>query len=107
MGNTYTIRVRSGLNSVRRYRFSLWWKRYIFNPRSNGLGFYEKKDCSKWEKPKCSIYAEEVNCLSTWFQPSTPGAGITGMNFLQKIKQYPGNTGARTAGENWQGRRSQ
>lgn len=52
MGNTYTIRVRSGSNSVRRYRFSLWWKRYIFNPRSNGRGFYEKKDCSKWEKNK-------------------------------------------------------
>lgn len=52
MGNTYTIRIRSGSNSVKRYRFSMWWKRYIFNPRSNGRGFYEKKDCSKWEKNK-------------------------------------------------------
>ena len=107
MGNTYTIRVRSGSNSVRRYRFFLWWKRYIFNPRSNGRGFYEEKDCSKWKKPKWSISAEEENCLLTRFQPSTPGAGITGMNFLQKIKQYPGDTGARTAEGNWQGRRSQ
>lgn len=95
MGNTYTIRVRSGSNSVRRYRFSLWWKRYIFNPRSNGRGFYEKKIVPNGKKTKCSISAEEENCLLTRFQPSTPGAGITGMNFFQKLKQYPGDTSAQ------------
>ena len=74
MGNTYTIRVRSGSNSVRRYRFSLWWKRYIFNPRSNGRGFYEKKDCSKWEKNKmfhfCRRRKLSLNAVPTQYTRS-------------------------------------
>jgi hypothetical protein len=70
-------------------------------------GFMKKKIVPNGKKTKCSISAGEGNCLLTRFRPSTPGAGITGMNFFQKIKQYPGDTGARTAEENWQGRRSQ
>lgn len=102
MGNTYTIRVRSGANSVRRYRFSLWWKRYIFNPRSNGRGFYEK-DCSKWEKNKmfhfCRRRKLSLDAVPTQYTRSRNYRN----EFLQKIKQYPGDTGARTAEENWQG----
>lgn len=95
MGNTYTIRVRSGSNSVRRYRFSLWWKRYIFNPRSNGRGFYEKKDCSKWEKNKmfhfCRRRKLSLNAVPTQYTRSRNYRN----EFFQKLKQYPGDTGAQ------------
>ena len=61
MENTYTIRIRSGTHNVRRYRFSLWLKRYIFNPQSNGYGFYEKKDCSKCERNKMLRFCKRKN----------------------------------------------
>ena len=50
MVQTYTLRIKNGTRHVKRYRIWLWWKKYTCIKRANGRVYYEKKECSRWEK---------------------------------------------------------
>lgn len=96
MAQTYTVRIKNGTKSVKRCRIFLWWKKYTRIRRENGRVYYEKKECSRWEKIICSVIAEEGILHLKQCQRSIREAAITVAFFLQSIHHLPENTGVHT-----------
>ena len=61
MVQTYTLRIKNGTRHVKRYRIWLWWKKYTCIKRANGRVYYEKKECSRWEKNHMQRYCRRRN----------------------------------------------
>ena len=61
MAQTYTVRIKNGTKSVKRCRIFLWWKKYTCIRRENSRVYYEKKECSRWEKNHMQRYCRRRN----------------------------------------------
>lgn len=50
MSETYTLKIKSGRNNIRKKRFYFWIRNFEYNKRSKGHDFYQKKECQEQEK---------------------------------------------------------
>lgn len=96
MAQTYTVRIKNGTKSVKRCRIFLWWKKYTRIRRENGRVYYEKKECSRWEKNHMQRYCRRRNltfeAVPTQYTRSSNYRSL----FLQSIHHLPENTGVHT-----------
>lgn len=99
MAQTYTVRIKNGTKSVKRCRIFLWWKKYTCIRRENSRVYYEKKECSRWEKNHMQRYCRRRNltfeAVPTQYTRSSNYRSL----FLQSIHHLPENTGVHTVGK--------